>query len=159
MEMWGADLFGDPCRDCGFDWSLSPSDAMCWMAQVTARFARTTQDATGLERLDGWNVAEYVCHVGDNLRQWAERVQSSRLAHASEITGYDPDGLAHARNYAAIPLPVAVWSLRLSAGARCTVLNDALTEGVVLATRPAGSRRPAISLGTTLTTPITISGM
>lgn len=133
MELWGAGLFGDPCRDCSFDWSLSPSDAMRWMTQVTARFASTTQEATGLERLDGWSVAEYVCHVGDNLRQWAERVQAARLAHAPQVTGYDPDGLAHARNYAAIPLPVAIWSLRLSAEAWCTVLNDALTEGVVLA--------------------------
>lgn len=139
MEMWGAGLFGDPCRDCGFDWSLSPSDAIGWMSQVAARFASRTQEATGLERLEGWSVAEYVCHVGDNLRQWTERIQASRLAHTAEVTGYDPDELAHARNYAAIPLPVAIWSLRLSSAAWCTVLNDAVTENVVLthATRGA----------------------
>lgn len=98
---------------------------MRWMTRGTARFASTGQEATGLERLDGWSVAEDVCHVGDNLRQWAERVQASRLAHSPEVTGYDPDWLAQARNYAAIPLPVAIWSLRLGAEVWCTVLNDA----------------------------------
>lgn len=34
-------------------------------------------------------------------------------------------GSHKARNYAAIPLPVAIWSLRLSAEVWCTVLNDA----------------------------------
>lgn len=31
MEAWGAALYGNPCRECGFDWSISPQDAIAWM--------------------------------------------------------------------------------------------------------------------------------
>lgn len=132
MELWGASLFGDPCGECGFDWSLTTDDALRWMVQAPDRFAAATQLAEGSERRAGWSVSEYVSHVGDNLRQWAERVQGARLAGRVEVAGYDPDELAAVRSYAAIPLPAALWSLQLSVDAWTDVLRLALAEGVEL---------------------------
>jgi len=40
VESWAAVLYGDPCRECGFDWSVSPEAAMGVVADVPARYAR-----------------------------------------------------------------------------------------------------------------------
>ncbi len=98
------------------------------------RLAEATAGANGAERrpAGGWTVTEYVCHVGDNLRQWSERVQSALLARRSDVAGYDPDALAAARRYAALPLAVAAWSSELAAAAWVEVVGRALREGVTL---------------------------
>ncbi len=88
----------------------------------------------------GWSVTEYVCHVGDNLRQWSERLQSALLCQQREVAGYDPDALATARGYTALPLAVAAWSSQLAATAWVEVAQRALRENVVL--RLAAPSRP-----------------
>lgn len=132
VELWGARLFGDPCRECDFDWSLTPGEAVTIVAGLARDFADATARATGSERGAGWTVAGYASHVADNLRMWAERVQAVRLAGQSRVSGYDPDRLADARGYEAIPLAAALWSLSLSASAWVDVLNHALDEHIVL---------------------------
>ena len=143
MEPWGAALFGNPCHACGFDWSITPEDALGWVSGLSPRLAEATERACGFERRSsgGWSVTEYVCHVGDNLRQWAERVQSARLAHQFEVAGYDPDALAKARGYAALPLAAAAWSTGLAAAAWVSVLSPALAEGVELQHATRGLQR------------------
>ena len=37
MELWGAQLFGDPCRDCGFDWSITAPLALAFIEQMPLR--------------------------------------------------------------------------------------------------------------------------
>ena len=106
VESWGAALFGDPCHACGFDWSLTPEQAIAVIAGAPEVFERATAGVDGDARQGGWSVAEYTSHVADNLRQWSERVQAARVAGQTTVAGYDPDQLAIARNYAAIPLSV-----------------------------------------------------
>ncbi|AGZ40653.1 hypothetical protein [Actinoplanes friuliensis] len=134
MEPWGAALYGDPCEACGFDWSLTPQEALGWVSGWGPRLAEVTAGAEGTERRPPrrWSVTEYVCHVGDNLRQWSERVQSALLAQQPAVGGYDPDALAAARGYAALPLPVAAWSSRLAATTWVEVLGRALHDNVEL---------------------------
>lgn len=38
MERWGADLYGDPCRTCGFHWDLAPRQAVTMVGEAPARF-------------------------------------------------------------------------------------------------------------------------
>lgn len=142
-EPWGAALFGDPCRQCGFGWGLAPAEAVRWVADLGDRFASATATARGAERRPsgGWSVAEYVCHVGDNLRQWAERIQASRLASQSTVDSYDPDILADARGYAATPLTVALWSAGLAADSWVDVMTLALSENVEVHHRTRGRQR------------------
>lgn len=143
MELWGAALYGDPCHECEFDWSLSPIDAIAFIEELPDRLAEATAGATGEERgpAGGWSVKEYVSHVGDNLRAWAERVQGARLAGDQAIAGYDPDSLANARNYATIPLPAALWSAGISAREWAPVLQQALVERVELHHATRGVQR------------------
>lgn len=141
MELWGAGIYGDPCNECGFDWSLTPDDALAWVADLESHIRGAAGTAIGSERLDGWSVSEYVSHVGDNLRQWAERVQAVRLAGITVVGGYDPDALAVARGYEQLPLPAAVWSALRSADAWCQVLRDAIAERVELQHATRGLQR------------------
>ncbi|WP_306210685.1 hypothetical protein [Actinoplanes sp. RD1] len=145
MEQWGAALYGDPCRECGFDWALTPREAVEWVAGWGPRVEAATRDVEGGRRRPegGWSVAEYVSHVGDNLRQWTERVQSARLAGERDVAGYDPDALAAARGYATLPLAVAVWSSTLAAVTWADVVGRALDEGVELRHATRGIQRAA----------------
>lgn len=88
-------------------------------------------------------MTEYVCHVGDNLRQWAERVQSCRLSGQVEVVGYDPDVLADARAYATLSLEAAVWSTGMAAVGWAEVLTLALDEAVELQHQTRGLQRAA----------------
>lgn len=143
MEPWGADLYGDPCRECAFDWSIDAADAVGRVAELPARLAGATATARGPERraTGGWTVSGYVSHIGDNLRQWAERVQCARLSGQVEVSGYDPDALAEARVYTRISLEAAVWSAGLAATAWAGVLGDAVCEGVKLTHVTRGLQR------------------
>jgi hypothetical protein len=100
-----------------------------------------TDSLTGEERLDGWSVAEYVSHVGDNLRQWSERIQAARLAGRRHVAGCDPDALSAARGYASIPLEVGLWSVGNAAERWADVLTAALDEGVELQHTTRGLQR------------------
>jgi hypothetical protein len=143
VEAWGAALFGQPCRECGFDWSLSPAHAVAVIAGAPAEVERRIQTAQGDERraAGGWSVTEYVSHLADNLRNWAERVQAARLGEVNEVVGYDPDELARVRGYAAIPVQAAAWSLRISCGLWVPVMQAALADGVVLHHAMRGEQR------------------
>ncbi|WP_181309952.1 hypothetical protein [Nocardioides campestrisoli] len=132
VELWGAPLYGDPCRECGFAWSISPQDAVAWVRDFEQHARVAVGSLTGDERLGGWSVAEYVSHVGDNLRHWSERVQAARLSGRTQVAGYDPDALGDARGYASIPLQVGLWSAGHAAQRWADVLGAALDEGVEL---------------------------
>ncbi|AJT42440.1 hypothetical protein [Psychromicrobium lacuslunae] len=141
METWGAALFGDPCRECGFDWSVASEQAIGWVSKMPAEFAAVGAGSSGREAGSGWSVAEYISHVADNLRQWSERVQAARLDGQLEVAGYDPDELAVARGYPTIPLAAALWSLELSAQAWVAVLGAAHQEGIELRHAARGLQR------------------
>jgi hypothetical protein len=145
VEQWGATLYGDPCRACGFAWSLTPNEAVHWVSGWGPRLAVTIADAGGSERRSsgGWSITEYVCHVGDNLRQWAERLQGALLAQQNEVAGYDPDALAAARGYASLPLAVAAWSSELAAASWVEVVDRALSDEAELQHATRGVQRAA----------------
>ena len=83
----------------------------------------------------------YVCHVGDNLRLWAERVAGVLRGGDAHVVGYDPDALAAARGYARIGLPAALWSLEVSAAAWVSVLPETVEAEVVLHHASRGEQR------------------
>src|SRR5512147_2945370 len=101
MEFWGARLYGNPCRDCGFDWSLTPREAVEEIQGLPAGYATLVKGRRGDEQHPEltWNIAAYVSHVTDNLRNWAERLSGARLSGARRVPGYDQDLLAQARSY------------------------------------------------------------
>jgi hypothetical protein len=143
MELWGAGLYGQPCRGCGFDWDVTPTDALATGARIPAQFAERLVGATGRERHPEllWTPSMYVSHVADNLRIWAERLTGARVAGAAEVVGYDQDLLARVRRYDEIALPAALWSLDWASRAWVEVVEDAVASDVVLWHETRGEQR------------------
>jgi hypothetical protein len=143
MELWGASLYGNPCRDCGYDWSVTPRAAIAQVERLPLHFATLLEGRDGAERHPElpWTTAAYVSHVTDNLRNWAERLAGARLAGMVQVPGYDQDLLAQARRYNDIPLPAALWSLQRAVTAWVESVQAALEAGVVLEHAARGVQR------------------
>jgi hypothetical protein len=130
----GADLYGQPCRACAFDWRLTPSEAVALVRDVPARFNAALSEATGQERHPDlvWTPCAYVSHVTDNLRTWAERLVSARATGETDVPGYDPDVMARVRNYDQIALAGARWSLDWAAREWAEAVEESLKTNVVM---------------------------
>jgi hypothetical protein len=113
---WGPTTYGEPCAGCGFSWAADIDDSVALVSKVPTTYARMLQGTSGDERPDpsAWTATGYVCHVGDNLRIWAERLAGIIRGGSPDVGGYDQDGLAAARGYRSISLPSALWSLSRS---------------------------------------------
>jgi hypothetical protein len=83
------------------------------VADLPSSYRSILDDATGDERGASleWTPVAYVCHVGDNLRIWAERLMGVARGASTEVSGYDQDLLARARHYDGVALEGARWSL------------------------------------------------
>jgi uncharacterized damage-inducible protein DinB len=134
MDSWGASLYGDPCRECGFDWSITEQAAQLQIAALPAKCAEIVPGATGAERHPdlAWSVGAYVCHVADNLRIWSERVGGATEGAGPAISAYDENLLAKARNYDGISLAAAQWSLRHAVLEYIEALDQAPRTGTLL---------------------------
>lgn len=142
---WVEAAFGDPCRECGYSWSIGRDEALAVVAALPARYRAATVGATGQERHPdlGWNVTQYTSHVVDNLRMSAERIVGALESGDTHVGVYDPDALAEARHYEQVKLPGALWSLDRSVAAWIEAMTRGFDAGLVLqhATRgeqPAG---------------------
>lgn len=134
MSRWGEDLYGDPCRECRYDWSISQAEAVSLVLGVPEAYRELLTGADGHERHPelSWSVGAYVCHVGDNLRIWAERLAGIALGAPSTVAAYDENLLARARAYEGIALEGALWSLERAVGDWTEAVRLATEKGVVL---------------------------
>jgi hypothetical protein len=116
MSEWSRRLYGEPCRECGFSWSITTADAKGLVAGVPSQLAVMLAEASGNERLPQltWSVTAYVAHIGDNLRIWAERLAGITRGGSPVVAGYDEHLLAEARAYGSISLPAVQWTLQRS---------------------------------------------
>ena len=112
MSEWGRELYGEPCRGCGFRWAVAVDHADEIVGGAARRFGTSATRETGrLHHPDlQWSVSGYVCHVADNIRIWAERIASVALGNDGPVALYDQDLLGVARNYDDVDLPAALWS-------------------------------------------------
>jgi hypothetical protein len=106
-------VYGDPCRECGYDWSIGVDDAIALISETPRRYGELVGGARGTTRGAGldWSIGAYVCHVVDNLRIWAERLAGIERGSRAEIAPYDADLLSQARRYESIAIEAALWSL------------------------------------------------
>lgn len=110
---WGPRTYGDPCRECGFVWNIDLPDAVALVEGAPSRVRGLVDGATGREGHPdlGWSVGRYVCHIGDNLRIWAERLAGITRGDSPVVSSYDDNQLAAARAYETIGIAGALWSL------------------------------------------------
>ena len=134
MNGWGASVYGDPCRECGFRWTTTLDQARKAVGEIPAVYGGLLDGASGDERHPGleWSVREYVCHVADNLRIWAERLMGVVGGATAAVGGYDEHRLSEARGYRGIALPAARWSLGRSVDDWLDAVARSDEEGVVL---------------------------
>jgi hypothetical protein len=134
MDTWGAPLYGDPCRECGFTWATGPALMTSFMRTLPDSIDTLVTNATGTERLPelGWNVSGYIAHITDNTRIWAERVIAVARGADAHVVPYDPDLLAEARRYNEIALHGATWSLRCAVEEWLRAVEEATSAHVVM---------------------------
>jgi hypothetical protein len=134
MGSWGSARYGDPCRECGFDWTISAQDAIVLVDRIPGRYAELLTGTDGSQRHPdlAWSAGAYVCHVADNLRIWAERVAGVLHGESRLVTGYDENLLARARRYDDVAIAGALWSLERSARDWREVIEEALAVHLVL---------------------------
>ena len=118
MSEYGRKTYGDPCRECGFVWSIGQADAAELVTGIPRRLGELLAglDASLRHPDLSWSVGAYVCHVADNLRIWAERLAGQALGATGPVSAFDQDRLADVRNYDRIPIEAALWSLRRAVG-------------------------------------------
>jgi Mycothiol maleylpyruvate isomerase N-terminal domain len=134
MSEWAKSRYGDPCRECGFAWSISADEAAGIIAATPARYAEALDghDPSARHPGLGWSARGYVCHVTDNLRIWAERLAGAAMGGSTQVAGYDNDLLATARSYEKVSIEGALWSLRHAADAWAEAFRMAQEKGIVL---------------------------
>jgi hypothetical protein len=129
------------CAECGFDWETDAEAALARLQEAPARFAALLEGAdTSAAAPDGWGPSAYVWHVGDVVRAWAERLHSLGTDPTAPWAGFDPDELAQARHYDALPPASAPWALARSI--------DALVQGLGSLTTDTGFEHPEWGRGT-----------
>lgn len=134
MDRWGAQLYEDPCRECGFTWASGLEPLTAWMRRLPDALEEVVARATGDERLPDldWNVSAYVAHMADNTSIWAERLIAVARGADAHVTAYDPDLLATARRYNDIALEGSRWSLRLAVDRWLDAVREADDADVVV---------------------------
>jgi hypothetical protein len=134
-ETWGPERFGDPCRECGFGWSLTSEQAVAAVLALPDTFDDLIGSADGSLRhpdLD-WTVGAYVCHVADNLHIWAQWLAGAALAGEAGVPGYEERDLGDARFYTRVPVGGALWLLRQATRPWHDAVMVAQAHDVVLA--------------------------
>ncbi|HEY8526813.1 MAG TPA: DinB family protein [Acidimicrobiales bacterium] len=130
---WGSEVYGEPCRQCGFSWRGDPAEVRAAVAGLPERLGAALEAATGGERHPtlAWSVTAYVAHVGDNLRIWAEHLAGVARGQPGPVAGYDENALAAARAYGELSLPGVLWSLERSVRDWLDAIDQAPTDLVV----------------------------
>jgi len=132
---WWIEEWGNPCGQCGFDWSRSPESVIAAVEELPAKFdallAGRTGDETAADAHPGrpvWSAKAYVFHVADNLRIFAERLEGVFAGAPSTLAAYDQDELAAARNYEAMSVQSALWSVRTATETWADAARESLTR-------------------------------
>lgn len=114
MSDWGRITYGDPCRECGFRWTITQKEAISTVTAAPEELASVLPGVDASQKHPDltWPVVAYVCHIADNLRIWAERLAGLALGDPRPVARYDPDLLAQARRYGEVSLIGALWTLR-----------------------------------------------
>ena len=129
---WVTALYGDPCRQCGFEWDISRSEATDLVLGSVGRLSVALAGSDGRAWCDelSWNVSAYVAHVSDNLRIWAERLAGVALGAETEVPRYDNELLAIARSYPDLALQGSLWTLSRASDDWRTAVDLAADRGV-----------------------------
>lgn len=112
MNEYLRERYGDPCRGCGYIWSIDDDTCRQIIKVAPARLSALLLGRSGSERdpeLE-WSTAAYVAHAADNTRIWAERLAAVALGASTPVAPYDEVALGLARSYQDLPIEGCIWS-------------------------------------------------
>lgn len=134
VDKWGAALYGEPCRECGFKWTTGLATSILFMRNLPDSIDTLVMGATGAEQLPdlGWNVSGYIAHMTDNTRIWAERLIAVSRGGNPHVVPYDPDLLAESRRYDYVDLHGTTWSFRMAVEGWLRAVEEAQGAKVVI---------------------------
>ena len=134
VDSWGAPLYGDPCRECGFTWTAGQSASISVMRGLPDSIDELVIGASGWERLPEleWNISGYIAHMTDNTRIWAERLIAVARGADAHVVPYDPDLLAESRHYNDVALQGATWSFRIAVENWLNAVDEAIPAGIFM---------------------------
>jgi hypothetical protein len=120
----------ETCAECGFSWSASGDRSLTALREALPRFAELlgSAAATAAPTPQVWSPSAYVWHVGDVTRAWAERLHSLGTDPEAPWAGFDPDELARARHYDALPARTGPWALARAVDALLVGLEPLTTD-------------------------------
>jgi hypothetical protein len=118
-EMLTAPGDSSDCEACGFSWLTDAEQALRAVEHAPGRFAELLagKDGTVAPAPRVWSPSAYVWHVSDLVRAWAERLHSLASDPQAAWAGFDPDELARARHYDALPQVSGPWAVARSVDA------------------------------------------
>lgn len=107
------------CAECGFSWLTESRGALDAVERAPGRFEELLAgtDGTVAPAPEVWSPSAYVWHVSDLVRAWAERLHSLAVDPQAAWAGFDPDELAQARHYDALPQASGPWAVARSVDA------------------------------------------
>jgi hypothetical protein len=134
MEKWGADLYGNPCRGCGFDWSINMMEVLAAVLKAKYDYPNLLALRAGTERHPdlSWTAAGYAVHLADSLRIWSERLVGAYVSGVVDVVPYDPDLLAQVRGYNQMSVGAVLWSVEEAANSWIEAAPEAIENNVVL---------------------------
>jgi GrpB-like predicted nucleotidyltransferase (UPF0157 family)/SAM-dependent methyltransferase len=134
MGVWGPGVYGDPCHECGYVWSISFDEAVAVVAEIAGRYERLLEGLDGTQQhpANDWSARAYVCHVADNLRIWSERLVGAALDTVVHVAAYDESALGRIRSYGAVSTKAALWALEHAARDWTEAVDHAVAVHAVL---------------------------
>jgi len=136
VSRFGPTNYGDPCRECGFEWSTPAEEADTIIAETPARYVDLLDGQDGSARHPDltWTAGGYVWHVTDNFRIWSDRLAGIAGGSRSPIVPYDENELAASRGYNEMSVEGGLWALERAVGDYEVVVSlvDAMDDAVML---------------------------
>jgi DinB superfamily len=92
------------CGECGFDWSISPSEAILLAVEDIGRYPDPGRIRSSERPVPPgtWTPTQYLWHVVDVLRFGTERLWTLVFRPGSEVPSWDENVLAAVRSYGAL---------------------------------------------------------
>lgn len=105
--------YGDPCRRCGFVWTLDRQTARELVEGASDRLSAVRRAPAELRTSsDGaWGAAGYIAHLADTFRIWAVRLAAASLDPGAVIAPYDEGLLGDVIGYDRASLEASLWAL------------------------------------------------
>jgi hypothetical protein len=106
------------CDECRYDWDTPILERLRLVADLSERLTSRLEDAgeRAYEKPDPdvWSANEYVWHLADMLKIFAEWLHATRVHEKPVWYPGDANAMAESRGYAEKPLRTGLWSLQES---------------------------------------------